>query len=156
MGHRSHACRAMRYQDTDIPAPLALKADTVGGDIGLSPIEKSVHHFQKLVFIRWTPSQLKIDMDMLSNRCRCTQCINILWTGVDDPDEVFDVFEITQRLNPARSCTGTDCHKVFRGTSHESDSLYIMRGSDRSLNKRNIIWSLDDGTRSLRKVRDFN
>src|SRR2546421_1093142 len=146
MCHRSHACRSMRYQDTDIPAPLALKADTVGGDIGLSPIEKSVNHFQKLVFIRRAPSQLKINMDMLSNRCRCTQCINILWPGIDDPDKFFDVSEIAQRLNPTRSRTGTDCHKVFGSAPHAPDSLYIMRGSDRSLNKRYIIWPFYDGT----------
>src|SRR5947209_2259331 len=138
MGHRSHAGCSMRYQDTHIAAPLAFKADTVGGDIGLSAIEKSVHHFQKLVFIWRTPSQLKIDVDMLGNRCRRTECINVLWTGIDDPDEFFDVFEITQRLNPARSRTGTDCHKVFRRTPHQPDSLYIMRSSDRSLNKRYI------------------
>src|SRR5579884_3199878 len=156
MGHRSHAGCSMRYQDTHITAPLALKADTVGGDIGLSPIEKSIHHFQQLVFIRRAPAQLKIDVDMLSNGCRRTECINVLWTGIDDPDEFFDISVVAQRLNPTRSRAGTDCHKVFRRTPYQSDSLYIVRGSDRSLNKGYIIWPLYDCARSLRKVRDVD
>ena len=146
----------MRYQNTHIAAPLALKTDTVGRDIGLSAVQIRVHHFQQLVFIRWAPSQLKIDVDMLGNRCRRTECINILWTGIDDPDEFFDVFEIAQGLNSTRSRTGTDCHKVFRDTPHASNSLHIMGGSDRSLDKRYVIWSLYDCTGRLRKVGDFD
>ena len=70
--------------------------------------------------------------------------------------EIVDVGEVLERPDATRCRTGADGDEEFRLLAHHLDALSVVRSSDRALDQRQIVGSLDERARRLGKVGDLD
>ena len=91
---RPQARRAVSDHHANCATQLALDADAVRRRVWLAILQKSADDLDQLVFVNRTPAQLEIDKDVVGDRRRFVQRLDIGGRRVNDPNEFFHVFEV--------------------------------------------------------------
>ena len=94
MRHRPKAWRAVSDHHANGAAQFALDADAMRRRVWLAILQKRADDFDELVLINRAPAQLEIDKNVVGDRRRFVQRLDICRRGVNDPHEFFHLFEI--------------------------------------------------------------
>ena len=100
--------------------------------------------------------ELEVDVDVGRDRGRGLERRDVVGRGVDDDDEVLDVGEVPERLDPARGRAGADRHQPPRLGPHLLDPLGVVRRGDRALDQREVVRPLDLAAGRLEEVGDLD
>src|SRR5450755_213150 len=99
--HRAEARRAMGDHHAGDPGPLAFEADAVAGDAGLAAVQERGDHLQQLEAVDRAAAQLEVDPDVIRDRGRGPQGVDVVRVGVHNREDVVHLAEVPQRLDAA-------------------------------------------------------
>ncbi len=109
LGDRAQARLALGHQHAGQPAPLALDAHAVGGDVRLAgPPAAAESNSSNWSSVDRAAAQLEVDEHVRGDRRRRVQRRDVLRLGVDAAGELLDVGPVAQCLDAARGRAGAD------------------------------------------------
>src|ERR1700731_5270074 len=114
MCHGPQARRAMCNHHADCPSSFAFDADAVRRSIGLASIQESTDYFDKLLLVDRTTAQFEVNANMIRDGRGLVQSLDILRIRVDNGDELFHIFEVSQRLDASCGSARSNRDKEFR------------------------------------------
>ena len=107
-----------------VPRALALHADAGRrGCSGARPCRNAVITSSSWRLLIGQPLQLEVDRHVRGDRRRGRERRDVLGRRVDDRDELVDVGEVLQRLDPAGGRAGADRDELPRRPAHLLDPL---------------------------------
>ena len=129
----------MRDHHADGPAPLALGADAGGRDVRRAPVQGRGDHLEQLALVDRAPVELEVDGDVRGDRRRGGEGGDVPGRCVDDREELLDVGEVAQRLDPPGRGAGADRDQRPRRAPHPPDAVGVGRRADRPLHQRQVV-----------------
>ncbi len=150
--YRPQAGDTVCYHDARRAPLLAFHTDAIGGNIGPPAVQIGANHFEQVLLIDGTATQLEVDEDVVGNRRGLGQRVDVFGPGIDRTRKLFYVSEVAQGLNPARSCAGADHDEKLGRSPNLADTLEIVRRGDGALHQRDIVGALHDRTGCLEEV----
>ena len=97
-----------------LPRLLALDADAVGLMFGLRPCREGDEHLEQLHLVDRAAAQFEIDVDVVRDRRRCFEGLDVVRRGIDDVEHLRHVLEVAQGLNAAGGGAGADGDQQVR------------------------------------------
>ena len=153
---RPEAGRAVGDHHADVAARLALEADAVRRDLRPAAVNERSDHLEQLALVDRAAVQFVVDLDVRRDRRRRRERRDVARSRVDGRDEVVDVGEILQRLDPAGGGAGADRDEPLREGAHLLDPLRVVRVRHRALDERKVVRPLDAGDAGLEEVGDVD
>src|SRR5450830_104650 len=137
-------------------APLALGADGVGGYVRTPAREHCQKRVHELLLVDRAALQLEIDLDVVGDRRRGLERLDVLGMRVDDVRVLLHVGEVLERLDAAGGRAGADRDQELRLLPDLLDSLDLLGCRDRALDESDVVGARDLRSSGLEEVSDLD
>ncbi len=155
VGDRAETRRAVGHHHAHVPALLALDADAVGGHVRGPARQVRPDHLQQLTPVDRAAPELEVDGDVLGDRGGRSQRGDERRRGVDDAQELLDVTEVAQGLDPPGRGARPDRDQVTGLATDLQNAFHVVRRGDRALDERDVVGPLHGRARRLEEVGDL-